>query len=184
MGKYRCGANGSRQYVATDSKRYIPMGLIVAVMIVAVLGVLYSTMGIAGRGLGNPYNCMKCSNLGYACKEHINFDIKKVVELKVETYTNSYDPNLGDSESVKWIYKGHKYNLECDFCLEGSTECYSCKQDRLVIGQKADEVTADEVFIGKLCNECWAIGYAECLECREQLLNGVMDRLNNKVDMQ
>lgn len=165
-------------YLYSHRKGEIPLLLaifLVLIVCVTINHMISPSYRLEARGNGNPYMCSSCKNLGYACKEHVDFDKTDYLDAKVLYYTTRY--NIGDSDenSLYAMYGyGKTFNSECDFCKENESECYSCKHDRMYITSLIEDISTTDVFKTKLCDNCWALGYADCQKCYEVLAYEVM----------
>lgn len=129
-------------------------------------------------GLGDPYHCSECKELGMACKEHRGYDAKQSLQDKISLVCMNFIPDKGIEYMQKSLYNGSLYNTECDFCTSEQKECYGCSYDREYLTQVATEISKDEVFKSKLCDKCWDLGYANCSYCRAMLEDAVKQKFN------
>lgn len=143
-------------------KKTIPIALILLIILVGLLLFIYTSSGnVIKHGLGNPYECMDCDKLGFACKEHREFDARDAIKDKVDRFALYYIPS---ESNVKYILYGigNEYNTKCDFCNKEETECYGCEYNRLAILDANKRVYEDGVLSSRLCSDCWKLGYANC----------------------
>lgn len=162
--------------MGTQTKKSIPVILLIVIFALGVIGVYITTSTSAGDslvkyGIGNPYNCADCKEFGFACKEHRDVDIKELIAEKTRTYTYNFMVHGTTEQSKQWMYNEKVFNANCDFCTDLADECYSCKYDRETIDSKLNIISIDEVFKSKLCNTCWVLNYANCSNCRAMLIN-------------
>lgn len=164
-----------------ESKRLIPLLILITILFTGYM-VIYkgsSNVGLSKYGIGNPYNCRECKELGFACKEHREFDLKESIDNKLEIYAYRYVPNGTEDDSKEWMY-GYGFNKDCDFCNELGDECYSCKYDRQTIDSKLKEIEKDELFITKLNVGDSALGYANSSDGRAMLYRELKNKFNSK----
>lgn len=156
-----------------ESRSNVPKLALLFILILAILALYqYSTVTshIRSIGRGNPYNCQQCKDLGYACKNHENFD--KEVEIKnraiqyIQSYSSGEKPELDETSSQYAMWgTGYSYNQSCDFCVLKKSECYACRHDRLVIAEKVDTISSSDIFQTRLCDTCWKDKIPTCNRC-------------------
>lgn len=173
-----------RQHILMEhTKKSFPvMGIIVILMIVAFVFMWISSSSIELKqyGNGDPYHCAECKEIGFACKEHREYNVKEELSKEIDTYALYYNPNTVSTEGIHFLYGvDNIYNKKCDFCTENKTECYGCSYERQRLETIAYDITHDEIFISKLCDSCWKLKYANCSNCRA-MLSTEMKSLVNK----
>ena len=149
--------------------------LIIALLMALFVGRYKQQILIESYGVGNPYNCITCLNLGRACDEHRGFDTSKALTDKVTRIVDRYDLSGEETSSLYAMYGyGNLYELECDFCVAEDKECYACNYDRKLILSKMEEVMSLPVFSTKLCDDCWVDKVAKCAMCKEMLVKDII----------
>lgn len=159
-----------QKVVLSETKRSVPLVLIVVVALIAMLCMMYlnnAEFKAKQNGIGDPYHCMDCKSAGFACKEHRGFDGNAQLNTMVGRFVANY--TFGSDGIAELYGSGNKYNKDCDYCLSEQAECYGCSYDRNTIREMAEQVTKDEIFISKLCDKCWEFKYAQCSNCRALL---------------
>lgn len=165
------------------TKKSFPiMGIVLIFMVLAFVFMWLSSSSIEKNqyGLGDPYHCSECKELGFACKEHRGYDVSIELGKEIDNYCIYYNPNTVSSEGKYFLYgNSHEYNINCDFCIIENTECYGCSYERQRLEVLAQEITTDEVFITKLCDSCWKLKYANCSNCRAMLAQEIKNSIQN-----
>lgn len=163
--------------LGSNMKRTIPIMLIMVILLAGLFTFMYATGDKLGEyGLGNPYECMDCKKLGFACKEHRGFNIDNAIKEKIDRFSMNYIP---DKSNTKYLLygEGNEYNLDCDFCLTEGKECYGCEYNRLAIEEAAKEVYADGILESRLCSNDWKLGYADCNTDRVMMSKMIYNQL-------
>ena len=157
-----------------ESRGALPF--VVAIIIIALLAALFvgmnrqSTM-IDSYGIGNPYSCKVCKNLQRACKEHRNYDAEAALTDKITSVVDGYTTGMSEDAIKMVMYgTGNLYNTACDFCNDAEKECYSCSYDRVYITSKYEDIAKSDLFITKLCDDCWQTKEVKCPECKSKLV--------------
>lgn len=167
--------------IFSEQRNQLPK--IVALLVIGLLAALFvgysrQAAQIEAYGPGAPYICETCKNLGRACKDHRNFDSQKALHDKVVMFVDRYKADGSESNSKYAIYGyGNEYNTECDFCNKDKTECYSCKFDREYLVETYNNIVKTDVFISKLCDDCWKSKKAECSLCKEMLIESIFNEI-------
>lgn len=162
-----------RSILSNNTRKTIPIALLVLLLIIGVGAfILVENTKIKDYGVGNPYECIKCSEAKMACKEHRGFDQNRALEEKIKQMSLEFIP---EGYNANWSYYGGlDYNGNCDFCKDNGIECYSCEYNRLALTNMAEKVSSQEEFKDKLCDKCWNLGYAQCTQCRDLLYNEII----------
>lgn len=166
-----------------ESKRSVPLVIVLAILFIGslVVGKVGNVMyTVKSYGVGNPYECAYCLDLGIACNKHRGFDSKQALEEKIEKYTYKFIPGKSEEEQRQLMY-GADYNTNCDFCKENEEECYNCSTDRRIINDKLETISSDEVFKTKLNDKDWALGYANSSDGRAMLLREIKDSFKDNI---
>lgn len=165
------------------TKKSFPiMGIILILLVLAFvfMWISSSSLEVKEYGVGDPYHCAECKKLNMACKEHRGYNAKDELYKEIDRYCTYYDPNTVEDDGLYFIYgNNNTFNRNCDFCKEEQKECYGCSYERQRIELLASEITHDEVFISKLCDDCWKLKYANCSSCRIMLAQQMKDNFNN-----
>lgn len=142
---------------------------IVLVCVIIILVSMNVFMKNRSIDIGNPYNCIDCYNMKKACKKHKDIDLKSVREKRIKQIVYEYEPNKTK----------YSLNSDCDFCKKDKAECYSCERDREVVLSIIDRLYDNGIATSKLCEKDLKYGYAKCNNCRDSLLNDVLNEINS-----
>ena len=171
--------------VLNETKKQVPVMALILLSMVVVFIFMWLTsnsLEVKQYGAGDPYHCMECKKIQFACKEHRGFDVEEAISKEVDTFCNNYQYDTIDTDGVYFLYgSGNTLNKNCDYCLEENKECYGCNYERMTIETVAKEVLKDEVFQSKLCDSCWELKYANCSSCRLMLAHEMKQKLNLEV---
>ena len=171
--------------VLNETKKQTPIMIFILLGMVVVLTLMWLTsnsLEVKQYGVGDPYHCVECKKLQFACKEHRGYDVKAEIAKEVDTFCNNYSYESIDTSGTYFLYgEGHNFNTNCDFCLSEKQECYGCNYERMTIETVAKEVIKDEVFQTKLCDSCWELKYAQCSSCRLMLAHEMKKKLDLEV---
>lgn len=166
--------------VPKETKHSIWIALILFVLMVLILlGSKHTSLGylLSTNGVGNPYECKTCKDLGFACKEHKDVTDESLLHDKVEQYIVAYSGNTDIEGSKQYMYGGNEYNTSCDFCNEQKEECYSCKYTREAIYNVVTDLEQEAGIYSLFCDECSKAGYPKCYHDKMQMISLVLDRL-------
>ena len=171
-----------------ESKKTIP----IIVVILIVLGVIFLLIAVTTKefelgqyGLGDPYHCAECKDIGFSCKEHRGYSVDEAIKEEVERFCWDWIPkskreDLSILDSEFTYGKGITFNPDCDFCNEAKEECYGCSYTRQRFEIIAEDILTESEFTNKLCAECWKLGFPNCSSCRIMLSREIVDRLSKK----
>ena len=166
-----------------EGRNRLPLLILFAVitLITALLIGYTEQLNTSKYGVGNPYNCEGCRNLGKACSKHHNYDREQNLYNKVYKFVDRVGTDEITEQHSKYVMYdwGNEYNTECDFCNKEKSECYSCKYDRLYIQDAYERITNTEEFKSLLCNDCKQSGHANNEICKEMLTKLILSDIKN-----
>lgn len=170
--------------VINEEKKAIPgiVFCIISAMIIALfIGYNRQIDQIKSYGIGNPYNCESCKELGRACSKHKGYDSDKALYNKIYMFIDRYNRDEIDDNYSKYALYGYgnQYNTDCDFCKKENKECHSCEFDRIYITESYERISNSNYFYSLLCDECWIKKKADCDMCKEMLTNLIIEDIRN-----